>query len=130
MLCYADIGSITKGKNMASKWLTATLRGKIEKRDTMTCCYCGIECCKYKDRVNNTDYATLDHIVSRHELALTTCNDVEYGKAVKDPTTLVVVCNACNSSKQHTPLYVWCKKTGKDYTVIMAEIARRIAIAV
>jgi 5-methylcytosine-specific restriction endonuclease McrA len=115
---------------MASKWLSKALRTKIELRDNMTCCYCGILCCKYSERVNNTDYATLDHIVSRYELALTACNDSDYASKVKDPATLVVVCNACNSSKKHTPLYVWCMQTDKNYARIIAEISKRITIAV
>lgn len=113
---------------MASKWLSKALRASIESRDNMICCYCGILCCKYNDRVNNTDYATLDHIVPRYELAMAGCEN--YTSLVKDPSTLVLVCNACNSSKKHTPLFVWCKNTGKDYARIITEIARRISIAI
>jgi len=113
---------------MAAGWIAKSIRAKIESRDNMTCCYCGKVCTSYKDRSNETDYATLDHIVSRWEIAQTCESDAEFQHKIKDPTTLVVVCNGCNSSKKHTPLYIWCNKKGYNHTAIIAEIARRIAI--
>lgn len=94
----------------------------------MTCCYCGKACVKYTDRTNETDYATLDHVVSQWEIAQSCESDTEFRRKIKNIHNLVLVCNACNSSKQATPLYIWVAKKGYDYAVIIAEIARRIAI--
>ncbi len=114
---------------MSSKWSGKKLRNDIEQRDQMICCYCGKLTCKYADRVNNTDYATLDHVVSQWEIAQTCESDAEFRHEIKNPHNLVLVCNGCNSSKQHTPLYIWCDRKGFDYASILAEIARRINIA-
>lgn len=114
---------------MASRWAKA-IRTKIENRDQMICCYCGTSCVKYTDRANNYHYATLDHIVARWEIAKACNSAAEYESKITDPKTLVLVCNACNSSKQHTPLYIWCNKKGYSYSKIIAEIARRTMITI
>lgn len=96
----------------------------------MICCYCGKHCVKYIDRVNQTDFATLDHIVPQAEI-FEAYKDQGYKavkEAIQDIHNLVLVCNACNSSKQETPLYVWCIAKAFDYGTIIAEIARRIAL--
>lgn len=115
---------------MAAGWVAKSIRAAIEARDNMTCCYCGIQCVKYADRENNTHYATLDHIVPRWEIAQTCDSDVEYRAMIVDPSTLVVVCNGCNSSKKHTPLYVWVQKKQYNYAAILSEISRRVSITI
>lgn len=115
---------------MASGWLSKSKRAQIEKRDQMICCYCGKSCVKYNDRVNNTDFATLDHIVPQAEI-FEAYKDQGYEAvkaAIQDIHNLVLVCNGCNSSKQETPLYTWCISKALDYSAILAEIARRIAL--
>lgn len=113
---------------MSSKWLSKLARKQIEERDQMICCYCGKTCVKYADRVNETDYATLDHVVSQWEIAQTCESDAEFRRKIKDIHNLVLVCNGCNSSKQNTELYIWCAKKMLDYAAILGEIARRIAL--
>jgi endonuclease I len=113
---------------MASKWLSKAARKAIETRDQMTCCYCNKVCVKYVNRTNDTDYATLDHVVSQWEIAQTCESDAEFRRKIKDIHNLVLVCNGCNSSKQNIPLYTWVAKKGFDYAIIIAEIARRIAL--
>jgi 5-methylcytosine-specific restriction endonuclease McrA len=113
---------------MSSKWISKASRKAIETRDNMTCCYCGKQCVKYTDRTNDTDYATLDHIVSQWEIAITCESDAEFRRKIKDIHNLVLVCNGCNSSKQNTSLFVWCARKLYDYATITAEIARRIAL--
>lgn len=115
---------------MSSAWLSKGKRKQIEERDQMICCYCGKLCVKYNDRVNNIDFATLDHIVPQRELfeAYKDQGMEIFKKAIQDIHNLVLVCNACNSSKQETPLYVWCIAKAFDYGTIIAEIARRIAL--
>lgn len=115
---------------MASGWLSKSKRAQIEKRDNMVCCYCGKTCVKYANRVNQTDFATLDHIVPQAEIfeAYKDAGFEAFKKAIQDIHNLVLVCNACNSSKQETPLYTWAIAKGFDYAAIIAEIARRIAL--
>lgn len=113
---------------MSSKWLSKALRHKIEQRDQMQCCYCGKHCERYNQRSNNYDYATLDHIVPRIELFKVSQDYDTFLKLLKDVTLLVVVCNACNSSKQHKTLFEWAMEKGLNYPVLLAEITRRISI--
>lgn len=113
---------------MSSKWLSKVARKEIETRDQMTCCYCQKVCVKYVDRTNETDYATLDHVVSQWEIAQTCESNAEFRRKIKDIHNLVLVCNGCNCSKQETELYIWCAKKMYDYAIIIAEIARRIAL--
>lgn len=114
---------------MAAGWISKNKRNAIYTRDNNTCCYCGKHCNHYAGSMDN-DTITLDHIVSQKELAAASTDDAHFAKLRRDAKNIVVVCNGCNSSKKHTPLYVWCAQTGKDYGIILAEIARRIAIAV
>lgn len=97
------------------------MRKEVYKRDELICCYCE-ELCAIGNVSNG---ASLDHVIPQRELALSTENDREFFKARKNPKNIVVACRACNSSKQHLPLIVWCKNTGKDYDRIIAEIDRR-----
>ena len=115
---------------MSSGWISKIARARIYARDSYVCCYCGIQTQPYsKDMWKNNPLivATLDHILSRHEIAKGCENDAEFSKAIKDASNLVCVCNGCNSSKKHTPLDIWCAIKGFDYNAIMAEIKRRIA---
>lgn len=102
-------------------------------RDNMVCCYCGKKCIKGDSRSNDVvrgDIATLDHIVAQKILAESATNDAHFSALRKDPKNLVVACMACNSSKQHIDLYVWCAQTSRDYASIIAEISRRIVLPV
>lgn len=117
---------------MASGWISKAARYFIYQRDNNTCCYCGKVCVHSNGnaqtmRLNNQDFATLDHIVSRHEIAVKCIDEAEYRKEVRNPKNLVTVCNGCNASKRHSPLNIWCEIKGFDYVAIMAEIARRVA---
>jgi len=118
---------------MASGWISKKARTAILARDNMECCYCGKQC-KQGSIAGMTrseqisymkqhylDFATLDHIVAR--VYLTTKEEIQ------NPKNLVVVCNACNSSKKHTALEDWSKQKGLDYTSIQQKIQQRIAIA-
>lgn len=116
-------------KAMAAGWISTSKRNKIYARDNATCCYCGKSCQRYNGTMD-LDTMTLDHIVSQKELAAASTDDADFSRKQKDARNLVVVCNGCNSSKKHTPLYVWCVQTNKDYAIIIAEIARRIAISI
>ena len=111
---------------MSSKWIGKLARKAIEDRDNMTCCYCGMQCVKYNDRENELHYATLDHIVPQAEIYAASATLEAFRQAIRNIRNLVLVCNGCNSSKQDTPLYVWCAKKGYDYGLILQEIARRI----
>jgi len=126
---------------MAAGWISKAGRATIYNRDEMVCCYCG-KTCKAASvqgmtrseqaahmKANYADIVTLDHIVSQKELAAASTDDADFNAKRRDPKNLVTVCNACNSSKKATPLYVWCAQKNLDYGVIIAEIARRIAIA-
>ena len=117
---------------MASGWISKGARKRIYTRDNMVCCYCGKTCVQADSRTAEKplDVATLDHVVPQKELAAAATNDVHFAQLRKDPKNLVVTCMGCNSSKKHTELYVWCAQTRRDYATIIAEIARRIAIAV
>lgn len=131
MICLHQFSYLArKFKAMSSKWLPKKNRKAIETRDQMTCCYCGITCVKYNDRINDTDYATLDHIVPQAEIFEATKDQglEAFRKAIQDIHNLVLVCNGCNSSKQDTPLYVWVAQKGYDYATILSEIARRISM--
>lgn len=111
---------------MASGWISKKARKNIYTRDAMKCCYCGKEC-KYYDKHMDNDTVTLDHIVSQKELAASATDDAHFNQLRRDAKNLVVVCNGCNAHKKATPLFVWCKQTGKDYNAIIAEIAKRTA---
>ena len=110
---------------MSNSWISKAARLSIYERDAYTCCYCAKVCCHYNDRTNNMDYATLDHIISRLDLALAH-QGIDLKEAIKNRRNLVTVCNACNCSKQETSLYVWAIATGKDFYAIHTEITRRI----
>lgn len=115
------------------KFIAKKARKAIYTRDNMTCCYCGKECIAYSVenwRDRSKDVVTLDHIVSQWAIAQTCESQAEFKREIANPHNLVAVCNSCNSSKQETELYIWCAAKGFDYGVIIAEIARRIAIAV
>ena len=116
---------------MAQRWITTEKRAKIYARDNHTCIYCGKTCVEGDTRTasNPKDIATLDHIVSQKELAAAADSDEDFSRMRKDAKNLVVACMGCNSSKKHTPLLVFCKRVGLDYTAILAEIARRTSIA-
>jgi len=97
----------------------------------MCCAYCGKICVISNTRdksVNAADSATLDHIVPQKELMIQALDDRDYFLRVrKDPKNLVLACGACNSSKQHDPLSVWCAKKNLDHGKIMVEIGSRIS---
>jgi hypothetical protein len=115
---------------MASGWIGKAARSAIAARDEMVCCYCGKTCIAYtkEDWKNRPlDVYTLDHIVSQWEIAQTCESDAEFRRERKNPRNLVLVCNGCNSSKKHTPLYIWTATKGLDYGAILARIADRIA---
>ena len=115
---------------MASGWISKKIRANIYARDSYICCYCGIQTLPYSSEMQKSNallIATLDHIVSRHEIAKQCDNDAGYSAAIKNPENLVCVCNGCNSSKKHTDLEVWCETKGYDYTMICREIARRVS---
>lgn len=139
---------------MASGWITrkgktdrktgAYVAGRLDiyARDNMECCYCGKECkpatlpgftreaqVEYM-RANYADFCTLDHITSQWAIAQVTDSAVDFKKAIRDPKNLVTVCNACNSSKKHTELYIWAVNRGLDYSAIMARIAHRTSIVI
>jgi len=121
---------------MSNSWIGKLTRKALYGRDALTCCYCGIQCItgiadsRMLTKVQKKTVATLDHIVPQKELAAAATDDADFYHARKDPKNLVCVCMGCNSSKQHTPLYVWCKKTRRNYAVILAEISRRISIEI
>lgn len=112
---------------MAS-WISKNTRNKIYARDNQVCCYCGKHCDigDTRTHTNPTTLATLDHIVPQKELAAASTDDKDFAAKRRDSKNLVVVCMGCNSSKQHTTLFVWCKQTGKDYAAILIEIGTRI----
>lgn len=118
---------------MSSHWIKKGKKGGddnssrlgIYKRDNMVCCYCNRNCVMYNERENNFHYATLDHVTPRAEISQH-CKETEYKDLITDVNNLVVVCNACNCSKQKTPLLIWCKRKGYDFNKIQAEITRRI----
>lgn len=113
---------------MAS-WIDKAKRLGIYNRDNLICCYCGVQCIIGDTRDNNANksiIATLDHIVPQKELAASATNDKHFNQLRRESKNLVCVCMSCNSSKQHTELFVWCKQTDRDYAAIIAEIARRI----
>jgi 5-methylcytosine-specific restriction endonuclease McrA len=123
---------------MASGWIGKGTRRDIYRRDAHICCYCGKTCMpatiKGMSRAEQSqhmrdhyaDIITLDHIVPQWEIAQTCESDAEFRRKVKDPANLVSVCNGCNSSKKHTPLYIWAVNKGFDYAVILERIAERI----
>jgi len=123
---------------MAAGWIKRKTRLAIYARDNMQCCYCG-KTCKPGSvkgmslteqhaymKENYQDFATLDHIVSQWEIAQTVKSDVDFRHRLIDPQNLVTVCNACNSSKRHTELYIWASNKGLDYAAILVRISERI----
>lgn len=111
------------------KFISKKARRDIYDRDNMICCYCDKLCLPYSvDNWKNSplDVATLDHIVSQWEIAQASESDAEFRREIANPARIVVVCNGCNSSKKHTPLYIWCSKKGFDYNVIISRIADRV----
>lgn len=129
-------GMQTKGNIiMASGWIGKKERKAIYDRDDCTCCYCGTKCLiaagmpiaqqKAFQKENAHKIATLDHIVSQWEIAQTAESDVDFRRKIQDPKNLVTVCNKCNSSKKHTPLYIWADRMGFDYSSILERIAQR-----
>jgi len=121
--------------DMSNSWIGKNARRSIYARDNMICCYCekpcitGIEDASLLEKRDRKNIASLDHIVPRYQIAQTCESDREFFTKQRDPKNLVVVCVGCNSSKQHTPLFVWAAKTNKDYYRIQKEIARRINTA-
>lgn len=115
-----------------TSWLDKAKRLGIYDRDELICCYCGILCIIGDTRTatNPGLIATLDHIVPQKELAASATNDKHFNELRRESKNLVCVCMSCNSSKQHTELFVWCAQTGRDYASIIAEIARRIILPV
>ena len=116
---------------MAS-WISKAMRLKIYKRDELKCAYCGIQCkvCDTRTCDDLSNACTLDHIISQKTIYASATDDKHANVMRRDPKNLVVVCMSCNSSKQDTELYTWCAQTSRNYAAIIAEIARRIAIAV
>ncbi len=116
---------------MSNSWIGKNTRQALYNRDKLTCCYCDRICvqCNTRESSNPGIGATLDHIVPQKTLAESATNDKEFFRKRRDPKNLVVVCMSCNSSKQHIELYTWCANTGKNYGRILAEISRRIQIA-
>jgi 5-methylcytosine-specific restriction endonuclease McrA len=121
---------------MASGWISKGQRKEIYHRDNLECCYCGKKCIiasgmsKEEQKQFQLDshdrLATLDHVISRWEIAQSCESDAEFRREIKNPKNLVTVCGACNSSKKHTPLYIWVSKKRLDYGTIVARIAERI----
>jgi hypothetical protein len=115
---------------MSNSWIGDRTRDAICARDSMVCCYCGKTCIRANTSDKTIDrgsIATLDHVISQYAIALM-CgdNDAAFYQERKNPINLVVACMSCNSSKQHTPLEMWCAQTNKDYSKIMLEIERRV----
>lgn len=121
---------------MPNGWINKNVRQQLYVRDECTCCYCGKKCSTgVRDSrglsiSEKKSMATLDHIVPQKELAESSANDKEFFSKRRDPKNIVVVCMGCNSSKNHTPLYIWCARTNRDYIKIEAEIIRRVSISV
>jgi len=116
---------------MPSGWISPKQRKNLYDRDADTCCYCGKVGKRYTKEVwkqNPLDVITLDHIIPQHELAQEYPDIKDFRKAIKNPHNLVTVCNGCNSSKKHTPLFLWCETKGIDYKVIQQRIAYRTSI--
>jgi 5-methylcytosine-specific restriction endonuclease McrA len=117
---------------MSNSWISTKARKWLYERDNLICCYCERKCiigATYELKGSKREKcATLDHIVPQKELAAASTDDKHFRQLRRDPKNLVVVCCSCNASKQDTPLYVWCKQTGKHYERILAEVARRIAL--
>ncbi len=114
------------------KFIGKKARKDLYERDHMICCYCKKQCIAYsiENWANRSkDVVTLDHIVPQLEIKQTCTTDEEIKKALACPKNLVAVCNSCNSSKQETPLYIWCAAKGLEYGEVIAEIARRIALS-
>lgn len=114
---------------MPSGWIGPKQRKAIYVRDNDICCYCGKQGKRYTKEVwkqTPLDVITLDHIVPQWEIAQTCESDAHFRREIKNPQNLVTVCNGCNSSKKHTPLYIWCATKGYDYAVILERIADRI----
>lgn len=117
---------------MSNGWITKGARQRIYQRDNLICCYCkksvvsGISNQSQLTREEKYAVATLDHIVPQKDLAMASHDDRHFFELRRDPKNLVVVCQGCNSSKQHMSLFVWCEKTHKNYGLILKEIARRI----
>lgn len=119
---------------MASNWLPRKLRKAIYNRDAMRCAYCGKECKPATIagmtraeqiehmRAHYADIVTIDHIVSRYELSQSCGDTNEYQTKITDPSSLITVCNGCNSSKRHTTLPLWAEKKGFNYQAIIARI--------
>jgi hypothetical protein len=134
MLCLLQSN---QGATTMARFISDKARKAIYERDAMVCCYCAKQCVlatiPNADREQQNawrakhkhDFATLDHIVSQWEIAQTCDSDESFRSAIADPSNLVVVCNACNASKKATPLYVWAKRKGFDYAVILHRIAER-----
>lgn len=119
---------------MSSNWIKRSTRQRIYERDNHTCVYCEqtvllASGMSREDQIafmrdNKDRIATLDHIISQYELSLTANN---LKKAIKNPCNLVTACNACNSSKKHTRLDIWCRQKNLDYNVIVNRIQERLA---
>lgn len=116
---------------MAS-WISRKKRMKIYDRDAYTCIYCGKQCKQGDTRFDSNPgaMATLDHIVSQKELAAASTDDKDFSSKRRDAKNLVVACMSCNSTKRHTPLYVFCQQQNLNYATILAEISRRISIQI
>jgi 5-methylcytosine-specific restriction endonuclease McrA len=117
---------------MANSWISVSARLKIYARDNMTCVYCNKVCKRGNTGTceNPGDCATLDHIVSQKELASVSSDDKDFYARRREANNLVVACQHCNSRKQHKTVYEFCTRYNLDYSRVVAEIARRIAIAI
>ncbi len=130
ILSAVDKRIARKVTTMSNSWISKGARQWLYTRDQLICCYCGMTCHIGNTRTDSDlgSCATLDHIVPQKDLAESATNDKHFFALRPDPKNLVTVCMKCNSSKQHTSLYVWCKQTNRDYAAHIKEISRRIVI--
>jgi 5-methylcytosine-specific restriction endonuclease McrA len=116
---------------MASGWISKRVRMAIYRRDNDTCCYCGAHVIVptkeqardgrwYKD--NQYRLATLDHVVSRSELASVAVDAKHFGQLKRDPKNLVTACGHCNGYKQHKTVYQFCHMFGYEYSAVLVRI--------
>jgi CRISPR/Cas system Type II protein with McrA/HNH and RuvC-like nuclease domain len=92
-----------------SNWIRRDKRLAIYLRDDCTCAYCGIT---VKVGDSGADAATLDHVQPASKGGSNRADN------------LVVACKSCNSSRQDSPMAVFCRSKGMSEREAMATIRR------
>ena len=102
----------------SSKWIQPVVRLAIYIRDKFTCQYCG------RDLRNALPHEMgLDHLQCQHH---NKTGVLRNGKSLHDPSNLITVCRACNSTRKLTP---WRKfATGGAIERIEKAIRRKLNI--